>query len=133
VFVEDAGPQVRLVERERRPDDVVLEHAKTLFIYGYYQTAIPVLVPSRAVSTGYLPWFADPRVQVVTARALAGNAQRALRSGARVWFLASRQRRGDELWLRSTLARFGTIAHEDRRRGAFLLLVKPPPTHPPPG
>ena len=133
VFVEDAGPLVRLVERERRADDVVLLHAKTLFIYGYYQTALPVLVPSRGVSTGYLPRLADPRVQLIDVRTLAGNAARALRPGARAWLLASRQRRGDELWLRSTVERFGTITREDRRRGAFLLLLEPPPSHPPPG
>jgi hypothetical protein len=133
VFVEDAGPLVRLVERERRANDRVLLHVKTLFIYGYYQRAVPVLDPSRLVSTGWVPRLADPRVWLIDERMLAAKAARAFKPGTRAWLLASRQRREDELRLRAVLARFGTTVREDRRRGAFLLLLEPLPGRAPPG
>lgn len=130
VFVEDAGPLVRLVEGQRRPDDAVLLHTKTLFIYGFYQRAVPVLDRFPGVSTGYLPRLTDPRVVLVEERTLAANAERALRSGGRAWLLASRLRREDEMRLRRLLERFGPTVREERRRGAFMVLVEPPPSRP---
>jgi len=124
IFVEDAGPLVRLAEEQRRSDEVLLLHVKTLFIYGYYQRAVPRLVPWRGVSTGYLPRLADPAVAVFDERTLAAKLAAALPAHPRAWLLASRLPRADELRFRQVLARFGTIVREERRRSAFLLLIE---------
>lgn len=133
LFVEDVGSLVRLAEEQRRSDDVLLLHTKTFFIYGYYQRAVPQLVPARGVSTGYLPRLSDPAVVLVEERTLPARLEAASRTHRRAWLLASRLRRQDELRLSRVLARFGRIVHEERRRGAFLLLVEFRRGHPPPG
>jgi len=124
LFVEDAGPLVRLEEEQRRGDEVLLLHAKTFFIYGYYQRAVPRLVPARGVSTGYLPRFADPTIVPVDGRTIAERAEAALRTHPRAWLLAARLGRADEASLRRVLARFGTVVREDRRPSAFLLVIE---------
>jgi len=123
LFAEDAGPLVRLVESERQAGDVVLLHSKTLFIYAYYQRAVPVLRPARAVSTGFLPVFTDPNLVVVTEATLPAALTAARGSHPRGWLLASRQRREDELRLRSKLEDAGAIVRDESRPGAVLLLV----------
>jgi hypothetical protein len=132
-FVEDAGPLVRLEEEQRRGDEGLLLHAKTFFIYGYYQRAVPRLMPARGVSTRYLPRFADPTIVPVDGRTLAERGEAALRTHPRAWLLASRLGRADEVALRRVLARFGTIVRENRRRGAFLLLIESRTGTPAPG
>jgi len=115
---------VRLVESEHRPDDVVLLHTKTLFIYAYYQRAVPFLMPARGVSTGFLPVLSDPAVVVVSEPRLNAALTSARQSHGRAWLLASRQSREDALRLRRKLEAFGAISREERRPGALLLLAE---------
>jgi hypothetical protein len=128
LFTEDAGPLVRLLESERQADDVVLLHTKTLFIYAYYQRAVPVLRPARGVSTGFLPVLTDPAITLVTEATLPGALASARASHPRGWLLASRQRREEEMRLRRKVKRAGAISRDVNRPGAFLLLIdfRPP-------
>ena len=136
IYIEDAGRLIREVERERQPTDVVLLHQATLFIYGFYQQATPVLDAMPTVSTGYLPRLADPHVVMVNDSNLPERARAAMRASPRVWFLASRLRSGREKRNREFLSSLGTIVIDHRRPGAFLLLLtrgrQPSPPTPPP-
>jgi hypothetical protein len=133
IFVEDAGPLVRLEEERRRGDEILLLHVKTRFIYGYYQRAVPRLVPARGVSTGYLPRLPDPTIVPVDSRTIAAKVETALRTHPRAWMIASRLAGADEMALRRVVARFATVVWEDRRRGAFLLLIEARAGKPAPG
>ena len=120
--VEDAGPLVREIERDRQPADVVLLHQATLFIYGYYQHATPVL-DRMPLSVGYVPRRPDPGVLLVNDRDAVMQAGAALARSPRVWFIASRLRSSREKRLREGLLRVGSPLQERRRRGAWLLLL----------
>jgi hypothetical protein len=122
-YLEDAGPLVRLLERDRRPDDLVLLHQRTHFVFAFYQRATPVLVPSQAVSVGYIPRLPDAAIVVVNDETAIPRAQAALQRSPRVWVLASRLRPWREHELRRGLASLGTPALDERRPGAFLLLL----------
>jgi hypothetical protein len=124
--VEDVGPPVRLVERDRLPTDVVLEHQSTLFIYAYYQRATPVLDPLPSISVGWVPRRPDARVVLVNDDDMEAQARTALAAGSRVWLLASRLRAPREKRLRDTFATLGPPTRDERRPGAFLLMVGRP-------
>jgi hypothetical protein len=123
ILVEDAGPLVRRIERERRPRDVVLVHRNTGYVFAYYQTATPVLAAWNLVSVGYVPRPPDAQVVFVDDRDLEARARAAADGGARVWFVGSRLREARERRLREALARVGTMAIEERR-SAVLVLVQ---------
>jgi hypothetical protein len=122
--LEDAGPLVRRIEKERRPGDVVLVHRGTGFVFAFYQTATPVLVPSKVVAVGYVPSPPDPSVTFVDDREVEARARAAMDRGARVWFVASRLRAPRERRMREALARVGAATLHARRHSAFLLLVQ---------
>jgi hypothetical protein len=124
--VEDAGPLVRLVERDRLPTDVVLEHQSTLFIYAYYQRATPILDPLPSISVGWVPRRPDARVVLVNDDDVETQARAALATGARVWLLASRLRAPREKRVRDVFASLGPPARDERRPGAFLLMAARP-------
>ncbi|HWP66584.1 MAG TPA: glycosyltransferase family 39 protein [Candidatus Limnocylindria bacterium] len=132
LFVEDAGPLVRLMEQQRRPGDVVLLHLKTIFIHAYYQRAVPRLVPARDVSTGFLPVRA-PSTRLVKESTVAAEIAAARVAHRRAWLVASRLRREEELRLRRKIRGGGAaVVREERRPGAFLLLLDlRPPVAPP--
>lgn len=118
--VEDAGPLVRALERERTADDTILVHQTSLFVFAYYQSATPVLDALPTISVGYLPRVPDARVIIVGDDDVAARAHAA--AGSRfVWVLASRLRAPRERRLRASLAALGPPARDDRRQGAFLL------------
>lgn len=119
--VEDVGPFVREVESERTPDDTVLVHGTSLFVFAYYQRATPVLDPLPSISVGYLPRPPDPRVVVMVDRDVAERAHAAMASSRRVWVVASRLRAPREQALRAALAPLGAPARDEQRRGALLL------------
>ena len=122
--VEDAGRLVRVLERQLQPTDVVLLHQATLFIYGYYQGATPVLDAMPSLSVGWVPRLTDRRVVLVNDPNLPEQARRALRASPRVWFLASRIRFGREKRIRTVLTQLGTIVVDRRRPGALLLRLE---------
>ena len=120
--VEDAGPLVREFERERQPTDVLLLHQTTLFIYGYYQAATPVLL-RMPLSVGYVPRLADPRVVLVNDPDVEARAREALERSPRVWLVASRLRPPREKRIRDSVARVASPVLERRRPGALLMLL----------
>jgi hypothetical protein len=124
--VEDAGPLVEEVERERVATDTVLLHQSTLFIFAYYQRATPVLDPLPSISVGYVPRLPDARIVLVNDDNLDERARAAFRTSGRVWFLASRLRPPREARVRAILAARAVPALDHRRPGAFLLLLVPP-------
>jgi hypothetical protein len=133
VMVEDAGPLVRMLARERRPEDTVLLHQSTMFIFAYYDPPTPVLDALRDISVGYVPRVPDARVVLVNDQTVVERAATALRTSPRVWFLASRVRELRERRIREQLARLGPTTLDRRRPGAFLLaLSRPPPGSPAP-
>jgi len=119
--VEDVGPFVREVEVARTPDDTVLLHQTSLFVFAYYQRATPVLDALASISVGYLPRPPDSRVVVMGDRDVAERARSAMASSRRVWVVASRLRAPRERELRAALAPLGAPARDERRRGALLL------------
>ena len=120
--VEDLGPLVRTVERERRPDDGILVYQRSVFVYAYYQDATPVLVPA-ATSVGWVPRIDDPRVVLVQGPDAAGAIARAVGGHPRLWFLGSRFAAGDEARIRRALAGRRLVREATRPR-ALLLLVE---------
>jgi hypothetical protein len=123
VLVEDAGPLVTRIERERRPGDTVLVHQTAGFIWSYYQRATPVLDPMPGPSVGYFPRPPDLRVVHVGDADVETWAREALRSSPRVWVLASRLRAPREARLRAALARAGSTAEVGRRPSTAVLFV----------
>jgi hypothetical protein len=121
LHVEDAGPLVRTIERGRTADDLVLLHQKSLYIFAYYQRAIPVLAPLPTVAIRYVPRLEDDRIVLVNDTNLVAKLTQALQTEARVWLLLGRLRPAAEQNVRKQLAPFGAFAHEERRRGALLL------------
>ena len=121
--IEDAGPLVREFEREAGPDDVLLLHQKSLFIYGYYQARTPILIPLW-ISVGYVPRVVDPRVTVVNDRTIGESAAAALVRAPRVWFIGSRLHPPGERSVRATLDPLATTVRERRRPGALGLLLE---------
>jgi hypothetical protein len=125
--LEDAGPLVREFERDAQPTDVLLLHQATLFIYGYYQRATPVLDPmGLRLSVGYVPRLTDPRVKLVNDADVAPRAAEALARSPRVWFVGSRIGMPRERRIREALAGVATPVGEQRRPGALLLVLGPP-------
>ena len=127
ILVQDAGPLVQRIERERQPGDTVVVHGNTTFIFAYYQRSTPVLdpVPTRAVSVGYVPRPEDQHTLFVNDQILDAALLAALRTSQRVWFVASRLRPSRERRIRELLSRAGTTALDERRPGAFLVLLTP--------
>jgi hypothetical protein len=123
---EDLGPLLQTVERERRAGDRILLYDRSIFVWGYYRTGAPVLVPNRALANGYLVAVDDPDVVVVDSANVAAAVERALAGGTRVWFVGSRFRPVDETRIRLALARRGRITQEERRARALLLRVERP-------
>jgi hypothetical protein len=121
---EDLGPLVRIVERDRTPGDRVLLYARSTYVYAYYQTAKPVLVPA-STTVGYQPHFDDPRLALVDRGTVDAALARALAEGSRVWLLGSRFHAGDEPHFRDAARARGHIALELRRPRALLVLVTP--------
>ena len=121
--VEDLGPLVRTVEDERRPDDGVLLYQRSVFVYAYYQTATPVLVPAPT-SIGCVPRLDDPRIVLVEGADATEAVARAATGHARIWFLGSRLREGDEPRIRHALTARGRLVREATRPRALLLLVE---------
>jgi hypothetical protein len=120
--IEDLGPLVRTVEDERRPDDGVLLYQRSVFVWAYYQTPTPVLVPAPN-SVGYAPRLDDPRIVLVQG-ADATRAVARVSIHPRIWFLGSRFREGDEVVIRRALATRGRVVREVTRPRALLLLVE---------
>jgi hypothetical protein len=120
--LEDAGPLVRLVERERRGHPLIL-HGKTMYVFAYYADAVPVVDPLPAVAVGWVPRIAEPSIRLAKEGALAQAARQALASSPRVWVLASRLEPGGEQRLREALSTAGTIARTHRAPGALLLEI----------
>jgi hypothetical protein len=57
---EDLGQLLRIVERDRRAGDSVLIYARSLFVWGYYRAATPVLVPNPGLANGFFVAVDDP-------------------------------------------------------------------------
>jgi hypothetical protein len=124
--VEDLGPLVRLVERSRAPDDVVLVYERSLYVWAYYRRATPVLQPNPLVTVGFVPRVDDPRVLVVGGTP-GPVVQQAFTRAPRVWALVSRPRGNDERVLRVALMAHGTLALEERAARALVLRVDAAP------
>jgi hypothetical protein len=120
--LEDAGPLVRLVERERRDAPLIL-HGKTMYVFAYYADAAPVADRLPTVAVGWVPRIADPSIRLVNDRTLAAAAKQTLASSPRAWLLASRLGTAGEKRLLGVASTVGTIARTHRRRGALLLEV----------
>jgi len=121
--LEDAGPLVREFERDAGPNDALLLHERSLFVYGFYQRATPVLDP-MPLSVGYLPRVTDPRVTVVNDLTVAERARAAFARTPRVWFVGSRLRPLQEGGIRAALEPLATTVREQRRPGAIGLRLE---------
>jgi len=75
------------------------------------QRATPVLMPAAGISVGYVPLPPDPRIAVVNDGDLVERAEAALRTGARVWVLASAA-----CAPRGTRARVARVPRRERAR-----------------
>jgi hypothetical protein len=121
---EDLGQLLRIVERDRRAGDRVLIYARSLFVWGYYRAATPVLVPHPGLANGFFVAVDDPDVVVVAPGDIVGPIERAMAGASRVWVVGSRFAFGDEQRLRAALAPYGQIVQEERRARALLLLIE---------
>jgi hypothetical protein len=122
---EDLGPLLRLVERERRAGDRVLLYSRSLFVWGYYRTGTPVLLPAPQLANGFLVLMDDPDVVLVDGSNIEAAVTRAAAGASRVWVVGSRFRPGDDQRIRAALFRHGHVAHEERRSRAALALLEP--------
>jgi hypothetical protein len=123
---EDLGPLLQTVERERLAGDRILLYDRSVFVWGYYRTGTPVLVPNDGLANGYVVAVDDPDVVLVGSTNIDAAVERALAGGTRVWFVGSRFRPTDEVRIRFALARRGRITQEERRERALLLRVERP-------
>jgi hypothetical protein len=120
--VEDVGPLLRMVEAERAPDDVLLVYGRTLFVYAYYQRAVPVLV-AASNTTGSVPLVSDPRVRLVDATSVAAEGARAYADAPVVWFVGSRMG-ADGMAVGRWLEQHGTLTRREARTDALLLKLR---------
>jgi hypothetical protein len=123
---EDLGPLVHIMERDRRAGDRILLYARSLFVWGYYRTATPVLVPNPALANGFVVAVDDPDVVVVAPGDIAGPVARATSGASRLWLVGSRFATGDDQRLRAALAHAGRIVQEEHGERALLLLIERP-------
>ncbi len=121
--IEDVGPLIQEMEAERGPDDVVLVYRRTVFVYAYYQRAVPVLDPFPNAA-GWLPQITDPRIVLVDDTSLDAAVQRAFADGRSVWFVGSRLG-SYVLSLETTLRRRGTVTDRKMKQDALLLHAVP--------
>jgi hypothetical protein len=127
--VEDVGPLIRTVEAARAPEDVVVLYERSLYVYAYYQRAVPVLAPSLT-GTGFAPVVSDPRVRLVNRTTIAAEADRAFADASVVWFVGSRMG-VDEPIMERSLQQRGTLVRREARADALLLrLERRSPTAP---
>jgi len=122
--VEDLGPLLQVVERERRPGDRILVYERSAFIWGYYRTKPPRLRASAAMANGFVVEMDDPEVSLVRPGRVAEAVARASAAGGRVWFVGSRFKPNDLRDARPALAARGRIVQDERRPGAVLLLAE---------
>jgi len=122
---EDVGPLMRQVEMERAPGDRVLLYERSAFVWGYYRSKPPVLLPAPALANGFIVALDDPAVIVVRGNDAEQAAARALAGAPRVWFVGSRLVPGDEAHILRALAVGGRIVRQERRPRALLALVEP--------
>jgi len=120
-YVEDLGPLVVEMERERTPADRVLVYGPSAYVVAYYQRDVPVLLPWAGTTVGYTPRLADG-ITAVGGEEMAAALRRALGSGARVWFVGSRIKATDAPSIVSALGE-GRLAKHDQRGNAELVLV----------
>jgi len=125
MVVEDLGPLLQVVARERRPGDRVLVYERSAFIWGYYRAKPPRLRPSAAIANGFVVEIDDPDVILVRPGRGAAAVARAAAGGGRVWFVGSRFKPNDQRDVRAALAEHGRIVRDERRVGAVLLLAEP--------
>ncbi len=125
LVAEDLGPLLRVMERERRAGDRVLLYQRSLFVWGYYRTGTPVLVPLPEIANGFYVAVDDPDVVVVTRANVAEAGARAFAGARRVWFVGSRFRGADEAVMLTALARHGRMVRLERRERALLVLLEP--------
>ncbi len=123
---EDVGPLLQIVERDRRAGDRVLLYDRSVFVWGYYRTGTPILVPNAALANGYVVAVDDPDVVVFGSRDIGAAVEHALAGAARVWLVGSRFRSLDEPRIRAAAAQRGRITREERRERALLLRVERP-------
>ena len=121
---ENLGPLVRIVEESRRPEDAVLVYDRSVYVYAYYQSRTPVLVPAPGTTVGFAPLIDDPGVSLVDAKHAPETAARAFNRHPRVWLLGSRFRAGDESRILRVLRAHGRLIAESRRERALLLLLE---------
>jgi hypothetical protein len=118
--VEDLGPLVRTVETERGPDDVVLVYGRSRYVWAYYQSPRPRLLPSPGNAAGYVPAIDDVRVRIVENANAATVIAQAFADAAVVWFVGSRM--GVEgAVVPSVLAQHGAITRREMRQNGMLL------------
>ena len=122
---EDVGPLMRQVETERAPGDRVLLYERSVFVWGYYRSKPPVLIPAPALANGFSVALDDPAVIVVRGDDVQQAVARALAGAPRVWFVGSRLVPGDEVHILTTLAAGGRIVRQERRPRALLAVVEP--------
>jgi len=127
--VEDVGPLIRTVESARAPEDVLVLYERSLYVYAYYQRAVPVLAPSLN-TTGFAPVVSDPRVRLVNRTTIAAEADRAFADGNVVWFVGSRMGADGPIVERSLQERGRLVRREVRADAVLLRLERRPPTAP---
>lgn len=123
-LVEDVGPLIRVVEEHRAPEDHVLLYGRSTYVYAYYQTATPLVVPEPATTVGFRPLFTDPHLTVVGPTDLAAALDAAFAKSPQVWFIGSRFHPGDEYRMLAVLMARGTLVVATRRPNAVLLALR---------
>jgi hypothetical protein len=122
---EDLGPLIRRVETERMPGDRVLLYARSVFVWGYYQTPTPVLVPTPKRTVGWEPRIDDPDVVIIDGPSIESTIDRVLPTARRIWFVGSRFEGADEARIVAALRRRATIDETVPRARALLVRATP--------
>lgn len=124
VTVEDVGPLIRFVEATRAPEDRLLVYQRSRYVYAYYQTATPVLVPDASTTVGFVPLLPDSRVLAIDAATAPAVIDRALAESRKVWFVGSRFRPGDAQAIITPLAARGEVVVKQTRLNGILMAVR---------
>jgi hypothetical protein len=118
--VEDLGPLVRELSRQRMPGDRVAVYPASAYVVAYYLGETPVLEPAPATTVGYTARL-PPGMQAVPAADLEGWLADAVAAHARLWFVGSRLKAEDAETIRRLLGRERVLLQRQRQNAALVL------------
>jgi hypothetical protein len=120
--VEDLGPLVRELSRQRTPADRVAVYPASAYVVASYLDEPPVLEPAPMTTVGYTPRL-PAGIQVVPAAELERWVADAVAAHARVWFVGSRIKAEDAAPISRVLERERVLLHQQRQNAALVLVA----------